>query len=234
MCVLIPGMDNNYNREDFVLKSQSDSLCESWRKIEAGLKQASQSNASPTMASKVSFSNSNPQVPIIKKQSSIDWAASKGAAAKSKLSSIKRSLFQLSSHGQTSESSHSETITPGVNDNHTVGNSSSNYSSIDQNQPNGDSINHNTNTNNNNSNKPPENVVKLINKMPDWHPELKSFALDFNGRVTLSSSKNFQIVHEANTSYVVMQFGKVNRDLFTCDYSYPVNEIKIVLFEFDC
>ncbi len=58
--------------------------------------------------------------------------------------------------------------------------------------------------------------------MPDWHAELKSFALDFNGRVTLSSSKNFQIVHEANVSYVVLQFGKVNRDLFTCDFSYPV------------
>ena len=69
--------------------------------------------------------------------------------------------------------------------------------------------------------QPHANVVKLINKPPSWHKELKSFALDFNGRVAMSSSKNCQIVHEANTNYVVMQFGKVNRDLFTCDYSYP-------------
>jgi hypothetical protein len=65
------------------------------------------------------------------------------------------------------------------------------------------------------------NVVKLINKSPEWHKELNSFALNFNGRVTMSSVKNFQIVHELSTNYIVMQFGKVANDLYTCDYSYP-------------
>ena len=66
------------------------------------------------------------------------------------------------------------------------------------------------------------NVVKLINKSPVWHEQYKSFALNFNGRVTQPSVKNYQIVHEVNTDYIVSQFGKVNSDLFTCDYSYPL------------
>jgi hypothetical protein len=66
------------------------------------------------------------------------------------------------------------------------------------------------------------NVVKLINKSPVWHEQYKSFALNFNGRVTQPSVKNYQIIHEVNTEYIVSQFGKVNNDLFTCDYSYPL------------
>ena len=67
-----------------------------------------------------------------------------------------------------------------------------------------------------------ENVVKLVNKQPSFHRELKSFALNFRGRVTQASVKNFQIVHEFNTDYIVMQFGKVDKDAYTCDYSYPM------------
>jgi hypothetical protein len=66
------------------------------------------------------------------------------------------------------------------------------------------------------------NVIKLINKAPEWNKQLRSFVLSFNNRVTLASVKNFQVVHESNTDYIVMQFGKVNRDLFTCDYAYPL------------
>ena len=67
-----------------------------------------------------------------------------------------------------------------------------------------------------------ENVVKLINKQQSYNRDLRSFALNFRGRVTQASVKNFQIVHEINTDYIVMQFGKVNKDVFTCDFSYPL------------
>lgn len=66
------------------------------------------------------------------------------------------------------------------------------------------------------------NVVKLTNKSPGWHPQYRSFALNFNGRVTQPSVKNYQIVHEINGDYIINQFGKVNINMYTCDYSYPL------------
>ncbi len=30
--------------------------------------------------------------------------------------------------------------------------------------------------------------------------------------------KNFQIVHESDTDYIIMQFGRVAEDIFTMDY----------------
>lgn len=66
------------------------------------------------------------------------------------------------------------------------------------------------------------NVVKLVNNAPVWHEQYKSFALNFNGRVTQPSVKNYQVVHEVNPDYIVSQFGKVDTDLYTCDYSYPL------------
>ena len=65
------------------------------------------------------------------------------------------------------------------------------------------------------------NIVKLVNKKPDWNKKLNSFVLNFNGRVAVGSSKNFQLVHPKKTDYITMQFGKINKDLYTCDYSYP-------------
>jgi hypothetical protein len=66
------------------------------------------------------------------------------------------------------------------------------------------------------------NIIRLGNKAPVWNPALKSFALNFNGRVTQASVKNFQIIHPVDIEYIVMQFGKVSKDVFTCDYSYPL------------
>jgi len=39
-------------------------------------------------------------------------------------------------------------------------------------------------------------VLCLFNKSPQWNEENQSFVLNFNGRVSLASVKNFQIVHE--------------------------------------
>ncbi len=36
--------------------------------------------------------------------------------------------------------------------------------------------------------------------------------------VVQASVKNFQIVHESDTDYIIMQFGRVAEDIFTMDY----------------
>ena len=156
MSVVIPGMDSAYNREDYVLKNETDSLHAAWKKIESNLKYNQQTLRSKT-------------------------------ATLSKLQTFKRSLFQLGPAYYTGKST--EDLSQQVP-----------IKKIEI----------------------EENVVKLINKQPSFHRELRSFALNFRGRVTQASVKNFQIVHEINTDYIVMQFGKVQKDAYTCDYSYPI------------
>lgn len=66
--------------------------------------------------------------------------------------------------------------------------------------------------------------------------ETQSFVLNFNGRVTQASVKNFQIVHDNDLDYIVMQFGRVERDSFTMDYKYPMcllQAFSIALTSFD-
>ncbi len=41
-----------------------------------------------------------------------------------------------------------------------------------------------------------ENLIDLRNKTPVWNEETASHVLNFNGRVTQASIKNFQIVHD--------------------------------------
>jgi len=60
--------------------------------------------------------------------------------------------------------------------------------------------------------------------------------LNFHGRVTQASVKNFQIVHDSAVDYIVMQFGLVAEDIFTMDYRYPmcaVQAFAIALSSFD-
>ena len=58
----------------------------------------------------------------------------------------------------------------------------------------------------------------MRNKRPEWSPESQSYVLNFHGRVTRASVKNFQIVSESCPEEVVMQFGKVGADIFTMDF----------------
>lgn len=45
-------------------------------------------------------------------------------------------------------------------------------------------------------NKDLENLIELHNKAPVWNDDTQSYVLNFHGRVTQASVKNFQIVHE--------------------------------------
>ncbi|KAH0616345.1 hypothetical protein JD844_027384 [Phrynosoma platyrhinos] len=71
-------------------------------------------------------------------------------------------------------------------------------------------------------NKDMENLIELHNKAPVWNDDTQSYVLNFHGRVTQASVKNFQIVHENDPDYIVMQFGRVAEDLFTLDFNYPL------------
>ncbi|XP_054997610.1 tubby protein homolog isoform X4 [Sorex araneus] len=85
-------------------------------------------------------------------------------------------------------------------------------------------------------NKNTESVIELQNKTPVWNDDTQSYVLNFHGRVTQASVKNFQIIHGNDPDYIVMQFGRVAEDVFTMDYNYPLCALQafaIALSSFD-
>ncbi|XP_010920225.1 tubby-like F-box protein 1 [Elaeis guineensis] len=75
-------------------------------------------------------------------------------------------------------------------------------------------------------------LTVLRNKAPRWHEHLQCWCLNFHGRVTVASVKNFQLVAMADPSQpwgigdeetVLLQFGKVGDDMFTMDYRQPLS-----------
>lgn len=90
-----------------------------------------------------------------------------------------------------------------------------------------------------------EGSLILKNKAPRWHEQLQCWCLNFRGRVTVASVKNFQLVAATETSQpatqsdhdkVLLQFGKVGKDVFTMDYRYPLSAFQafaICLSSFD-
>ncbi|XP_025237437.1 tubby-related protein 1 isoform X2 [Theropithecus gelada] len=85
-------------------------------------------------------------------------------------------------------------------------------------------------------NKTLESLIELHNKPPVWNDDSGSYTLNFQGRVTQASVKNFQIVHADDPDYIVLQFGRVAEDAFTLDYRYPLCALQafaIALSSFD-
>ncbi|WIA09331.1 hypothetical protein OEZ85_008738 [Tetradesmus obliquus] len=81
-----------------------------------------------------------------------------------------------------------------------------------------------------------EQVTVLHNKSPKWNDALNAYCLNFGGRVTEASVKNFQLVTEAEPDAVVLQFGKVSDSCFTCDFMWPLSPLQafcICLASFD-
>ncbi|XP_028751629.1 tubby-like F-box protein 3 [Neltuma alba] len=75
-----------------------------------------------------------------------------------------------------------------------------------------------------------DEALVLISKPPRWHEQLQCWCLNFKGRVTVASVKNFQLVASpgngpsgAEHEKIILQFGKVGKDLFTMDYQYPIS-----------
>ncbi|KAI3820044.1 hypothetical protein L1987_13900 [Smallanthus sonchifolius] len=112
----------------------------------------------------------------------------------------------------------------------------------------------------------------LKNKQPRWHEQLQCWCLNFKGRVTVASVKNFQLIvaipaatsdpplppqsaqaqppqstqtqppqsaqaqPQSSHDKVILQFGKVGKDIFTMDYRYPLSAFQafaICLSNFD-
>ncbi|KYO37154.1 tubby-related protein 2 [Alligator mississippiensis] len=81
-----------------------------------------------------------------------------------------------------------------------------------------------------------QNLLVLQNKVPAWNAETQSYVLNFHGRVTQASVKNFQIVPDHDSEYIVLQFGRVAPDVFTMDYRFPLCALQafaICLSSFD-
>jgi tubby-related protein 1 len=73
------------------------------------------------------------------------------------------------------------------------------------------------------------NFSILESKTPQWDEKLESFVLNFGGRVTMDSEKNFQLVQSSNNKdankeqVVLLQFGRVAKDEFTMDFQWPLS-----------
>ncbi|EEF45478.1 tubby-like F-box protein 3 [Ricinus communis] len=88
-----------------------------------------------------------------------------------------------------------------------------------------------------------DGALILKNKSPRWHEQLQCWCLNFHGRVTVASVKNFQLVASPENGppgpeheKIILQFGKVGKDLFTMDYRYPISAFQafaICLSSFD-
>ncbi|CAK7337546.1 unnamed protein product [Dovyalis caffra] len=96
-----------------------------------------------------------------------------------------------------------------------------------------------------------ERPLVLRNKSPRWHEQLQCWCLNFRGRVSVASVKNFQLIAatqpaagaptpsqpaQSDHEKVILQFGKVGKDMFTMDYRYPLSAFQafaICLSSFD-
>lgn len=98
-----------------------------------------------------------------------------------------------------------------------------------------------------------EAPLVLKNKAPRWHEQLQCWCLNFRGRVTVASVKNFQLIASIESpeqaaagpsqavggsepDKILLQFGKIGKDIFTMDYRYPLSAFQafgICLSSFD-
>ncbi|XP_050392635.1 tubby-related protein 4 [Patella vulgata] len=63
----------------------------------------------------------------------------------------------------------------------------------------------------------------MHNKAPLWNENSQVYQLDFGGRVTQESAKNFQIEFRGKQ---VMQFGRIDSNAYTLDFQYPFSTIQ--------
>mmetsp|Transcript_23843 Transcript_23843/g.34969 ORF Transcript_23843/g.34969 Transcript_23843/m.34969 type:complete len:683 (+) Transcript_23843:159-2207(+) len=76
----------------------------------------------------------------------------------------------------------------------------------------------------------------FINKPPRWNEQVGAYVLNFSGRVTMASVKNFQLVDPDEQNAVILQFGRVGKDQFTMDMQWPMSPFQafaITLSSFD-
>lgn len=67
------------------------------------------------------------------------------------------------------------------------------------------------------------NRIILQNKPPIWNENSQVYQLDFGGRVTQESAKNFQVEYCGKQ---VMQFGRIDTNAYTLDFEWPFTAIQ--------
>jgi tubby-related protein 1 len=81
-----------------------------------------------------------------------------------------------------------------------------------------------------------EGLTLLVNKPPIWSDELGTYTLEYNGRATLASVKNMQLVPHDDPNNLVFQMGKVSDTRFNLDFKAPLSPVQafaIALTVFD-
>lgn len=71
-----------------------------------------------------------------------------------------------------------------------------------------------------------KDLIPLLNKPPKWNEKKRAYMLDFKGRVTRSSVKNFQLVdglRDPSHSHVILQHGRTGVNKFTMDVQHPMS-----------
>ena len=65
-------------------------------------------------------------------------------------------------------------------------------------------------------------LAVLGSKQAAWHPGLQSYVLDYRGRASQPSVKNFQLCGPGDPDTVIMQLGKVGNEEFIMDFRYQL------------
>eukprot|EP00826_Nyctotherus_ovalis_P056564 TRINITY_DN7664_c0_g1_i9.p1 TRINITY_DN7664_c0_g1~~TRINITY_DN7664_c0_g1_i9.p1 ORF type:complete len:139 (-),score=23.93 TRINITY_DN7664_c0_g1_i9:150-566(-) len=76
-----------------------------------------------------------------------------------------------------------------------------------------------------------ENMLCLTNKQPTWNPAANAYVLNFTGRTTLPSVKNFQLIDPSNGSFrctgveeaILMEFGKIGEEMYSMEICWPLS-----------
>lgn len=77
-----------------------------------------------------------------------------------------------------------------------------------------------------------DNVIELHNKAPVWNDETQSYVLNFHGRVTHASVKNFQIVHSSDRKLGQEWDGTGDRVGEHCPTRWPQDPLVLMRFSF--
>ena len=76
---------------------------------------------------------------------------------------------------------------------------------------------------------PPDDfgLLALQNRPPWWNIELGAFVLNFGGRVSVASVKNFQLCDRSDQDHIMLQFGRIQgRHSFTMDFQFPLTPVQ--------
>jgi len=71
-------------------------------------------------------------------------------------------------------------------------------------------------------------ALVLHTKQPQWDDKLQGHVLNFRGRVTQASVKNFQLECERTGSKTVLQFGRVDKNRFSMDVAWPLSPLQAI------